>query len=134
VLIYPQKLKYMLIFAISEGKGGRILNDVVRLSSLNLFCGSANRVVCFITTADFCVDIAVDFCEHEANSPEFFFSDEPETSCDPSALTLMDLASFTFDASLENPSFPLASACLTELAEPFCNIVVYLLEIGSRDS
>jgi len=50
-----------LTFAISEGKGGRILNDVVRLSSLNLFCEGANRVVCFATTADFCVDIAADF-------------------------------------------------------------------------
>lgn len=43
----------------------------------------------------------------------------------------MDLASFTFDASFEATSFPLASACLTELDEPFCNIIVHLLKIKS---
>jgi hypothetical protein len=114
-----------LTSAISGGKGGRIRNDVVRLSSLNLFCDGTNRgLVCLVATAGFCADVADDLWEDEASSPEVLFCSVPAASRGPSVPVFMDFESVTLCTSLEATSFPPASACLAEFAKPFCKIVV----------
>lgn len=75
VCVHEREKEREITSAISAGKGGRIRNEVGRLSSLNLLCNNADgRAASFAVFGDCSTVKELGFGVGETRSPGFLFS------------------------------------------------------------